>query len=75
MHLVSGEHAFLQPYVFMGPGRAQFCSFVMKTNVANVGSKELEPHVQCAGGDVPVMVLGFGRTVEVEMYYFCCAPV
>lgn len=59
----------------MGPGGAQSCSFVMKTNIASVGNKELEPHVQCAGGDVPVVVLGFGRTLEVKVNYFCCAPV
>lgn len=67
MHLVSDEHAFLQPCVVLGPGGAQSCSFVMKTNIARVGSKELEPHVQ--------VVLGFGRTSEVEMNYFYCAPM
>lgn len=51
MHSVSHEHAFLQLCVVLGPGGAQSCSFVMKTNIARVGSKELEPHVQ--------VVLGF----------------
>lgn len=42
MHLVSDEHAFLQPCAFMGRGRAQSCCFVVKNNIASVGNKELE---------------------------------
>lgn len=75
MHLVSDEHAFLQPCAFTGRGRAQSCCFVVKNNIASVGNKELELHVQCAGGGVPVTVLELGRTLEVEMNYFCCATV